>query len=429
MKHKSMKIALAACLAAAALAVSAGEGPQLKAGDRLAILGDSITEIRGYTLQLQTYVELCSGLKDVKAFSFGWGGDRALGAAARLENDVLPWRPTLMTVCYGMNDGEYSEYNEANVKKYRDGLSSIAEQLKAKGIRCVISSPTCCDPQSFTIKPGGAARAEMYNQTLARMAKDAEAVAAKEGVGFSALNGVMRETMRKAKEKFGENYIVCGDDGVHPGPNGSMLICVAFLKALGLDGQIAKIAMDMKTGKATVSDGHKLLASQPGRIEVESLRYPYCFSPDPAAKTRKHSVESILPFTDFQEKHNRFELQVTGLDAGNYTVAWDGWTKDFASEQLEKGVNLAAEFAENPFSTQFNKYYAGNYSKTSLETWMVKDVISQRRMLAHQNVTDLKNKFDAVADALFAKQAERDAELKKLHVPIKHTITVKKTER
>ncbi|MBK8094800.1 MAG: hypothetical protein IPK32_23240 [Verrucomicrobiaceae bacterium] len=77
---------------------------------RVAIIGDSITEQKLYSKFIEAYLLACSGRSDIHVFQFGWGGERAGGFAARLENDLAVFKPNVATTCYGMNDGSYKAY-------------------------------------------------------------------------------------------------------------------------------------------------------------------------------------------------------------------------------------------------------------------------------------------------------------------------------
>src|SRR6266542_708103 len=91
-----------------------------------------------------------------------------------------------------------------------------------------------------------------------------------------------------------------GTDGVHPGPNGHLLMAYAFLKAMGVDGQIGSITVDLR-GKAASSEGHKIVGEETGKVEIESSRYPFCFSGD--EKSPK-GTRSILPYVPFNADLN-----------------------------------------------------------------------------------------------------------------------------
>ncbi len=92
----------------------------------------------------------------------------------------------------------------------------------------------------------------------------------------------MMEAMAKAKAKYGENYPVAGpNDGVHPGPNGHLVMAYAFLKAMDLNGDVGTISFDGVTQQATATAGHRVLGCSAGTIQMESTRYPFCFTGDP----------------------------------------------------------------------------------------------------------------------------------------------------
>ena len=76
-------------------------------------------------------------------------------------------------------------------------------------------------------------------------------LAADAGMPFADVHDPIIEVMKKAKAANGETYHVCGGDGVHPDNNGQLVMAYAFLKGLGLDGQIGTITVDA-AGKAVL---------------------------------------------------------------------------------------------------------------------------------------------------------------------------------
>src|SRR5687767_4656461 len=82
----------------------------LKVGVRVAVVGDSITEQKLYSKYVADYLYACTPHLKAHVAQFGWGGERAAGFAFRMDNDLLPFKPDVVTLCYGMNDGEYREY-------------------------------------------------------------------------------------------------------------------------------------------------------------------------------------------------------------------------------------------------------------------------------------------------------------------------------
>ena len=96
---------------------------------RVAIVGDSITEQKLYSKFLESYLLACSGVPDVKVMQFGWSGERADGFANRAENDLATFRPTVVTLCYGMNDGGYQPWKPEIGAGYERNMRNVLTKL------------------------------------------------------------------------------------------------------------------------------------------------------------------------------------------------------------------------------------------------------------------------------------------------------------
>ena len=261
---------------------SPAAGPALQQGDYVAVIGDSITEQRLYSLFIEDYLLMCKPAADLRATQFGWGGETALGFAARMANDCLRFQPSVATTCFGMNDGGYSPMDPGKARRYRTAQIAIVNQLKRAGVRLiVVGSPGCVDADTFWGHSPD--RAAMYNKTLAELRDIARDIAREQGVVYTDVYDPMMSAMTKAKAKYGRKYHLAGGDGVHPDRNGHLVMAYAFLKALGCDGNIGTITVDLQGGKAETSEGHKILGCDKGQVEVESSKYPFCFYGDPAA--------------------------------------------------------------------------------------------------------------------------------------------------
>lgn len=390
----------------------------LKSGDVVAVCGDSITEQKLYSVYVEDYLLMCKPARDVRVAQFGWSGEVAPGFLGRMKNDVLWIEPTVATTCYGMNDGGYSPMDEAKARRYREATRAIVRTFKEAGVRTIIvGSPGAVDTDFFKRVPGGA---EMYNKTLSELRDIARQVAEEEGVHFANVFDAMYGTMGKAKAKLGSGYNVCGADGFHPGPNGQLIMAYAFLKAMGCDGSIGTITLDAGTGKAEVTEGHKLVSSDSKSVEIESSRYPFCFygsaqSPD--------ATRSIIPFLPFNEELNRFVLVVKNLGAPRATVTWGDTTKEFSAEDLAKGINLAAEFTENPFSGPFQQVERAVRKQQEYETPLHKVVLHNLESY-YKIAPEEKDALDRIAAKAQAKDKELFEQAAATVKPVTHVIRV-----
>jgi len=395
----------------------------LPESSRLAILGDSITKQKIYSKYVETYLLACAGRKDISVFQFGWSGETAAGFLNRMEKDLSVFKPTAATICYGMNDGKYRPYEDEIGKSYDKSMRAVMEKLKGMGVTCiVIGTPGAVDTKFFKFKnadAGGKSAAESYNESLKRLRDFDEKIASELKLPFADLHSVLIDTMSKAKKAKGDDYDVCGRDGVHPAPDGHLIMAYAFLKALGCDGNIGKITVDMK-GSANATEGHKVVSASDGKIEIESTRYPFCFDADP---DKSSSNRSILPYFPFNQDLNKFLLIVKNLGSAKAKVSWGGETKEFTREQLEAGINLAAEFAKTPFDGNFMKVSQAVLEKQTLEMKMQQGVISQYRNTAKFSDDELKKAAETLKQ-MMDERAKLEVDAKAAIVPVKHSITI-----
>ena len=397
--------------------------PAIPANARLAIVGDSITEQKLYSNFIETYLLASAGRSDLHCMQFGWGGERASGFAARLQNDLSAFSPTVATLCYGMNDGSYVPYNPAIGAEYEKWMRSVLQQLPGAGVTLVVAgSPGAVDTRFYAKEFGKQTPADVYNDNLAHLRDIDKKLATEFHQRFADVHQLMIDSMAKAKAANGNDYDVCGHDGVHPGSNGHLLMAMAYLKALGCDGNIGDITLDM-AGQSSVSDGHKIIGGSGASVQLESTNWPFCFDADPKAS---HSTRSILPFCTFNQDLNRLTLKVKGLTSAKGKVTWGTESKEFSAEQLAAGINLAAEFAKTPFDAAFAQLTTAVAAKQAYETPLIKDMITKYRAFAEDAKADAEfaAALNTVKAKLIAKQQKLDATVHSRLVPVKHSLSV-----
>ncbi len=397
--------------------VAIAEEPLVRSGDMVAVIGDSITEQKQYSVFIEDYLLMCQPVDKLRIAQFGWGGETAAGFAKRMKNDTLRFKPTLITTCFGMNDGGYGPLTKERADLYRQSQQQIVDMAKAAGVRTiVVGSPGCVDADKFR-DPEHAA---IYNKTLSELRDIAREVAQSNGVAFADVHTPMIDTMTKTKAKYGKAYHLAGPDGVHPDANGHLVMAYAFLKALGCDGEIGKLNINLGSNQATATHGHKVLSCANGTVELESSRYPFCFFGDPKTTGATSGVIEFLPFND---ELNRFMLIVEDAPAEKYKVTWGKSSKEFSKEQLAKGVNLAAEFITNPFSEPFHKIEAVVREQQNYETPLVKKLVTnvpEFKQLVPQESADIER----VAAGAIRRDQKLFANAAAAVTPIKHTLMI-----
>ena len=196
-----------------------------------------------------------------------------------------------------------------------------------------------------------------------------------------------------------------------------------FLKAMGLDGQIGTITVDM-SGSAEATEGHKVLAAKDGVVELESARYPLCFMGDILGGERGDCASGALKYIPFNQDLNRLTLVVHNLKSGSAKVTWGRESKAFTRQQLADGVNLAAEFPKNPFCDAFvavDKFVA---RKQAFEQALVYGAFASLGRMAEIEDHDQAGEDRLIMDKLINRETALQAHVRTLVIPVKHTIKI-----
>ena len=401
-------------------------GLVLKHGDRLAICGDSITEQKKYSRIMEDYLTMCVPELEVTVRQFGWSGERAPGFLARMTNDCLRFKPTVATTCYGMNDHEYRPYEDRIGQTYRDSSTAIVEAFKANRVRVIEGSPGCVGKIPFWVK-NATGTVDDLNLNLCTLRNIGIEIAQKEKVGFADVFWAMLTAGVEAQKQYGTNYAIAGKDGVHPAWAGHTVMACAFLKAMGLNGDIGVFTVDLKRGKMKATKGHRVLSAKDGEFTISSSRYPFCAcveSGEPNDSlpvcaqddlSSDNSIRSAMTLIPFNQELNHLILIAKNGTAANYQVAWGAQTKSFSAEQLARGVNLPAEFPSNPFSAAFAKVDTAVAAKQAYETKQIKEAFRS---------PEAKSDMEGVAARTEQERQPLAQAIKAAFVPVTHTIRI-----
>src|SRR4051812_9835120 len=212
----------------------------LKSGDRVVFFGDSITEQRLYTSYVQQFVISRYPDLNVTFINSGWTGDTVngnpcvpcagVGALARIERDVVAYKPTVVTLLFGMNDGLYKDFDPDLLKTYTDGLSQIIAIIKRKTkARIYVMTPTVYDAEMKTTW----SHTDKYNEVLDRYSEAAKEVARREGLPVIDLHTATTTALTNAR-KLDESYTFFKPgDGVHPSAEGHAVMAAEIVRAWG----------------------------------------------------------------------------------------------------------------------------------------------------------------------------------------------------
>ncbi len=310
----------------------------LHANDRIVFLGDSITEQQLYTNYVETYLATRFPEWKLRFFNAGWGGDTAPGGVNRLQRDVLALKPTIVTVCYGMNDGRCTLSDQEIRATYVNAMHELVARLKAAGVRPVLLTPGMVDE---AVNPGLAA-AHYNRRGLRVLADEVLKLAAAEQLPAGDLHTLMNEV--DARAKAADPGFCMIPDAVHPDPAGHLVMAFGLLRALGVPPRRDRIDVDFARGAVAVSAGVR-----GARLEQHDREFFLNLRLDRLPFFVEPLARKVLPFLPFQETYNELLLRVSGLAAACASLGSEqARTGAVPRAQFEAGVNLFSQWSLAP---------------------------------------------------------------------------------
>jgi lysophospholipase L1-like esterase len=395
-----------------------------KNGDTVCVIGDSITEHAHYVNIMEMWTLTRFPGWDIRFRNVGKGSDTAPGGAARFQECVVPVKPTVLTVDFGMNDAKYRAFDENIFAVYTNGLQSIADQAKKENIRVAWITP---QPVERDLKDKSRGDCPIYNETLGEFAKRLKPFAeANNGLYIDQFTPYLA-VLEKARATD-PMIRITGGDWIHPGQPGGLLMAANILKGMSFPILVSAAEIDgLKVVKAVQCEINDLKAGPTGGIQFKRLDAALPYFPDPVVGKPRGSppASEMLKWAPILEEMNDYRLKVAGLKPGNYEVRLDGEKiVEYSSEQLAGGVNLAGPaLANGPIAKQVhqvieavmakNGYFHGqifrgimDYKPREFPSFvkdgkaLLEEVLKQKRLALVKRLTELPKYDEAVRKTL-----------------------------
>ncbi len=385
--------------------------------DSVVFLGDSITEQKLYTTYLEAYTLTRFPDKSFRFRNVGWGGDtawlrkrfptdeKALFSAtgslldemvtkavgAGLARDVLPLKPTAVTVKFGMNDHAYQAFREDICRAYDRSQTEIVNVLKKNGARVALLTPQPIEDK----RPDP--DKDVRNQSLRKFSDSLKEVADKNGALFVDQFDPYMKIMLDARAAKPDAHIG-GGDAVHPGPAGHTLMAWAILKQLHAPALVSCAGLDLSKwffqSKVTCQRNCTLsgVKVSSGALSFDRLDRALPMPVD----TRAAAALALAPVAD---DLSRYILKVAGLKEARYDLLIDGAKAATVSkDELAKGFNLAT--VPTPASAQALQVLDLVFKKNNVyfERWRKVQLANgpaERLAELDKQIADLEAQIDA----------------------------------
>ena len=199
----------------------------IRGGDRVVFVGDDLTQQMYYTRGIASALLGMKPGDGLRFFNGGWDGATAGAACEWVEDLLSACKPTVVFLCFGLNDGKMLPPDDKVIGEYEENLRRLIDKCKAyPGVRTIVvmSSPAVQNG------PGPDENAGGYNQTLRRMAYSAQSVAGVKGVLFVDTFDPMRVLYAEASRIRGDGLAA----GRLPTEDGGIVLASTILWAIGV---------------------------------------------------------------------------------------------------------------------------------------------------------------------------------------------------
>jgi lysophospholipase L1-like esterase len=301
-------------------------GIELKDGDTLVFLGDSITHQCLYTQYLEDYYYTRFPKLRIHFHNAGVGGDRAADALLRFDDDVASFKPRYVTILLGMNDGSYRDFDKGIFDTYQKDMTAVLDRLEAIGATAIPMTPTMHDSRAARLrgKPQEP-RDTYYNGVLGLYGAWLREVAQVRGLGFVDMYSPLNQ-MTLAQRKKDANFTLI-KDAIHPNEPGQLIMASAILADLCPRGMVSSITIQEKAGKLGAIAGNGKIADFKADDKCVSFTFtanalPWVLPPEAAPgyellhAGHHYSMEA---FVARNLKPGKYELKIDGQSVGTWT--------------------------------------------------------------------------------------------------------------
>jgi lysophospholipase L1-like esterase/pimeloyl-ACP methyl ester carboxylesterase len=219
---------------------------------RIVFLGDSITQAGAYVEYIEAAMIAQHPSEAKIVIPLGLSSETVSGLSEeghaggkfprpdlheRLGRVLEKTKPQLVLACYGMNDGIYLPLNQERFSAFQTGMKKLHEQVVAAGARIIHFTPPVFDPQPIAKKVASADQVDGdhpyrgYNDVLDAYS-DWLMGMKKQGWEVLDIHGPFNAAL--AQRRLNDPAFTFSRDGVHPGPEGHLLMAQAVLQAWGL---------------------------------------------------------------------------------------------------------------------------------------------------------------------------------------------------
>jgi lysophospholipase L1-like esterase len=286
-----------------------------KEGDQVMFLGDSITHSGRWQTFIRNFYLTCYPERRISYINSGVTGDSTGSVLARMDDDVLQHRPTVVVILLGMNNTSTSP--DIFDQQMNEIVEKLSKHCSPKFIYC---TTTIYDETAELERVPQIGK----NEALAKLSE----LIRKRAKKSNSLLVEFYQPMMQLNAKMQKNdptYTIIGPDRVHPLLDGHLLMAYYFIKAQHADEKYSE----------------NVLNWSPSSFSITETMLPY---PIPSY------IKSVETWVPLKNELNRQLLKVNHVPEGNYQLFIDQTAVgSFSNLALKSGINLGILSQSPPY--------------------------------------------------------------------------------
>jgi lysophospholipase L1-like esterase len=216
-------------MTAVAMMLGSAVQADLKDGETVVFLGDSITQAgageTGYVTLFRQSIEAARPNSRIQVIGAGISGNRVPNLEARLDKDVLARKPSVVVIYIGINDVWHTKNGRGTpADEYERGLRSLVKRCQDAGARVVL-----CTPSVIGEKPDGS---NELDKLLDEFCGISRRVATESGATLLDLRAAFLAYLREYNTATQAQGVLT-TDGVHLNDAGNRFVAVRMLEGVG----------------------------------------------------------------------------------------------------------------------------------------------------------------------------------------------------
>ncbi|HZL29001.1 MAG TPA: SGNH/GDSL hydrolase family protein [Acidobacteriaceae bacterium] len=310
------------------------------------LYGDSITAQRLYTRFAEEFVLTRYPLLHIHFVNAGVPGDTTYGGyagamAERVNRDVAPFHPAMITVMLGMNDGGYVPESPKMDALFQTGYKALLAALQESSPEAAI---TLIRPSPYDEITHGT-DFPRYSQVIRQNADDVSAMAAQmqtpsdHAVTLVDFYSPLVNALQQSKAQYPQLAALMVPDRIHPGEAAHWIMAAALLSAWHVDPVVSRVAFNAGAAEVTQKDRTTITGLQKTST---GLRWTQTDDDLPLPLDFDNAMTPVLLATSNLASLDQQILRFSNLANGVYELLIDGKPiATFTAAQLRTGVNIA----------------------------------------------------------------------------------------